>query len=83
MGLEIAAALALFSKLARSSALDHRTRSRLSLVAAEVVGGDGEVANEFVALGNRSLLGLGGATSLNASSIMGGTINVRDLEHGS
>jgi hypothetical protein len=83
MGLEIATALALFSKLARPSALDRRTRSRLSLVAVEVEGEDGTVSNEFVALGNESLVGLGGATSLDASRIMGGTINVRDLEHGS
>jgi hypothetical protein len=83
MGLEIATALTLFSELARAGALDDRTRSRLFSVVVGVEGEDGEVADEFVALGHRSLSGLTGATTLDARHLMGGTINVRDLEVGS
>jgi hypothetical protein len=83
MGLEIASALKKFADLARSEALDDRTRSRLRGMVADVEGEEGEVAKEFVALGDASLLGLTGATSLNASHLRMGTINVRNLEIGS
>jgi hypothetical protein len=83
MGLEIAAALGLFSRLARPAALDRRTRSRLSSIVVEVKGKDGKVTDEFLTLGHQSLEGLTGATTMDARHLMGGTINVRDLEVGS
>lgn len=83
MGLEIALILKLFAELARPEALSDRTRARLSSIVVEVEGRDGEVTDEFLTLGHQSLVGLTGATTMDARHLMGGTINVRDLERGS
>jgi hypothetical protein len=83
MAMEIAEALKLFSELARASALDEATRSRLGSVAVTVKDEDGFEDEQIVRLAFRNLTGVTGATSMDPSQFKDGTVNVRNLEVGS
>jgi hypothetical protein len=83
MAMEIAAALKLFAALARDDALDDDTRALLGSVTIKVKGNDGRVAEEILRLDYRTVAAFSGATTMAASEITGGTINVANLARGS
>jgi hypothetical protein len=77
--LEIAAALRLFSELARRKALDDYTRERLKSLVVRSPDDQGEL----LAALPHGVVAATGATTLAPGRVSGATINVHDLEIGS